>query len=85
MPRPIARVSAPKLQACSSGKRSNNRHSVLVQPWLDRGELVILPSLLPPLRRDFALLQRPAHTLTAPLSAFVQACHAHGQLHQDQN
>ena len=58
---------------------------VLVQPWLDRGELVILPSLLPPLRRDFALLQRPAHTLTAPLSAFVQACHAHGQLHQDQN
>ncbi len=57
---------------------------VLVQPWLDRGELVILPSLLPPLRRDFSL-QRPAHTLTAPLSAFVQACHAHGQLRQDQN
>lgn len=56
---------------------------VLVQPWLDRGELVILPSLLPPLRRDFSLLQRPAHTLTAPLSAFVQACHAHGQLRQD--
>ena len=58
---------------------------VLVQPWLDRGELVILPSLLPPLRRDFSLLQRPAHTLTAPLSAFVQACHAHGQLRQDQS
>ena len=56
-----------------------------LQPWLDRGELVILPSLLPPLRRDFSLLQRPAHSLTAPLSAFVQACHAHGQLRQDQN
>ncbi len=51
---------------------------VLVQPWLDRGELVVLPSPLPALRRDFSLLQRPAHTPTAALAAFIAACHAYG-------
>lgn len=52
---------------------------VLVQPWLERGELVTLASPLPPLRRDFALVQRPAHALTAALTAFVQACHAYAR------
>ena len=52
---------------------------VLVQPLLDAGELVLLPSVLARIWRDFSLLQREGRTLSPALAAWVQCCREHGQ------
>lgn len=48
---------------------------VIVQPWIDRGELAVLPSTLPPMRRQFALLQRRGKKRSPLLRALVAFCH----------
>lgn len=52
---------------------------VLVQPLLDAGELVLLPTLLPRIWRHFSLLQRMGQQHSPALAAFVQACQTHAQ------
>ena len=47
---------------------------VIVQPWIDRGELAIVASSLPPMRRPFSLLQRRGKKRSPLLEALVQAC-----------
>ena len=52
---------------------------VLVQPLLDAGELVLLPTLLPRIWRHFSLLQRMGQQHSPALAAFVQVCQTHAQ------
>ncbi|MEG0922547.1 MAG: LysR family transcriptional regulator [Comamonas sp.] len=47
---------------------------VIAQPWIDRGELAVVTSSLPPMRRQFALLQRRGKKRSPLLQALVQAC-----------
>lgn len=47
---------------------------VIAQPWIDRGELAIVASSLPPVRRQLSLLQRRGKQRTPLLQALVQAC-----------
>ena len=51
---------------------------VLVQPLLDSGALVLLPTVLPRMWRHFSLLQRAGRQPSPALTAFVQACREHG-------
>lgn len=51
---------------------------VLVQPLLDSGALVLLPTVLPRMWRHFSLLQRAGRQPSPALTAFVQACRVHG-------
>lgn len=50
---------------------------VLVQPLLDSGALVVLPTALPRMWRHFSLLQRSGRYPSPALAAFVQACRRH--------
>lgn len=50
---------------------------VLVQPLLDSGALVVLPTSLPQMWRHFSLLQRSGRQPSPALAAFVQACRLH--------
>jgi DNA-binding transcriptional LysR family regulator len=50
---------------------------VLVQPLLDSGALVVLPTALPRMWRHFSLLQRAGRYPSPALAAFVRACHLH--------
>ena len=47
---------------------------VIAQPWMDRGELALLASELPAMRRPFSLLQRRGKKRSPLLRALVQAC-----------
>lgn len=47
---------------------------VLVQPLVDAGDLVVLPTALPRMERHFSLLQRAGKRHSPALAAFVQAC-----------
>lgn len=47
---------------------------LLVQALVDRGELVLLPSTLPRLWRDFSLVQRVGRPLSPARQAFVHVC-----------
>ena len=47
---------------------------VIAQPWIDRGELAVVASRLPPMGRQFALLQRRGKKRSPLLEALVQAC-----------
>ncbi|SDM28839.1 DNA-binding transcriptional regulator, LysR family [Oryzisolibacter propanilivorax] len=47
---------------------------LLVQALVDGGELVLLPTTLPRLWRDFSLVQRTGRPLSPARQAFVQAC-----------
>lgn len=47
---------------------------VLVQPLVDAGDLVLLPTTLPRMQRHFSLLQRAGKRHSPALAAFVQAC-----------
>ncbi|MBB6577936.1 DNA-binding transcriptional LysR family regulator [Comamonas odontotermitis] len=47
---------------------------VIAQPWVDRGELAILPTELPAMQRPFSLLQRRGKKRSPVLQALVQAC-----------
>ncbi|BBL23135.1 LysR family transcriptional regulator [Comamonas terrigena] len=49
---------------------------VLVQPLVDAGELVVLPTLLPQMQRYFSLVQRAGKRRSPALQAFVDACRA---------
>lgn len=48
---------------------------VLVQPLVDAGDLLVLPTALPRMERHFSLLQRAGKRHSPALAAFVQACH----------
>ena len=48
---------------------------VLVQPLVDAGDLVVLPTALPRMQRHFSLLQRAGKRHSSALAAFVQACY----------
>lgn len=50
---------------------------VLVQPLVDGGDLLVLPTALPRMWRHFSLLQRTGKRHSPALAAFVQACHQH--------
>ena len=47
---------------------------VIAQPWIARGELAIVDSCLPPMQRQFSLLQRRGKKRSPLLQALVQAC-----------
>ena len=47
---------------------------VIAQPWIERGELALLTSELPPMRRLFSLLQRRGKKRSPLLQALVTAC-----------
>jgi len=49
---------------------------VLVQPLVDAGELVVLPTVLPQMQRYFSLVQRAGKRRSPALQAFVDACRA---------
>lgn len=49
---------------------------VLVQPLVDAGELVVLPTVLPHMQRYFSLVQRAGKRRSPALQAFVDACRA---------
>ena len=52
---------------------------VLVQGMLDAGSLVVRPTALPRMLRDFSIVQRTGRHRSAALQAFAQACAAHAQ------
>ena len=52
---------------------------VLVQPLLDAGALVVLPTVLSRMWRHFSLLQRVGRHPSHARTAFVQACWNHAQ------
>lgn len=49
---------------------------VLVQPLVEAGELVVLPTVLPQMQRYFSLVQRAGKRRSPALQAFVDACRA---------
>lgn len=52
---------------------------VLVQALVASGELVVLPTTLPRMWRDFSLVQRAGKRRSPALAAFVQACQSQAQ------
>lgn len=50
---------------------------VLVQPLVHSGALVVLPTVLPPMRRYFSIVQRTGKYVSPALQALLNACAAH--------
>ncbi len=74
---PIAAVLGSSEAICTAVARGAGiscLSRVIAQPWIERGELAVLHSLLPPMRRQFSLLQRQGKQRSPVLQALVQAC-----------